>query len=38
MLNKRAAAEQLRKYASAARLIRKQREMQKRGLVLAVQA
>ena len=30
MLNKRAAAEQLRKYAAVARLIREQREMQKR--------
>jgi len=30
MLNKRAAAEQLRKYATVARLIREQREMQKR--------
>ena len=30
MLNKRAAAEQLRKYATVARLIREQRMMQKR--------
>jgi len=30
MLNKRAAAEQLRKYATVARLIREQRMLQKR--------
>lgn len=36
MLNKRAAAEQLRKYATVARLIREQREIQKRAWNQAV--